>query len=87
VVCLCSFVNRHIHVWLIGGADDQCAIDDIISAKRSRPISDKALSREVHQGLGEVRADHHYVCLSLKQPLDFPRRNFPAADHQTAFAL
>ncbi|HEX9870812.1 MAG TPA: hypothetical protein VGC99_19915 [Candidatus Tectomicrobia bacterium] len=47
MVFACSLVNSHIHVRLIGGADDQRTIYDISSAKGSGPISDKALGSEI----------------------------------------
>jgi hypothetical protein len=87
IVVPCSLAYSHIHVRLVGGANDQRTTDHIISAKESGPISDKALGSEVYQGLGKVWADHHDACLGLKQPLHFPRRNFPATDHQAAFPL
>jgi hypothetical protein len=76
-----------IHLWLIGGTDDQHAAQYIGCAKRSRLMRNDALCREGGQGFGEFGADNEDLGICLKQPIHFTGRNLPAANHQATFAL
>jgi len=87
VVCPCRLAHGHIHLQLIGGADDQRTAQDIVGAKGARLIGNDALHRQGSQGFAECRADHNDQRFGVEQPLDFTRGNFPAADHQAAFSL
>ena len=79
--------HGHIHLWLIGGTDDQRTTQDIIGTKGSRLVRDDAFRREGSQGVADVRADHEDERLCVEQPLHFTRGDFPAADHEAAFPL
>jgi hypothetical protein len=83
----CRPAHGPVHLWLIGGTDDQCTIQDIVGTKRSRLVLNDAFRREGSQGVADFRADYEHPRLCLEQPVHFTRGDFSAADHKAAFPL
>ena len=83
----CRPAHSPVHLWLIGGTDDQRTTQDIIGTKGSRLVRDDAFRREGSQGVADFRADHENPRLCVEQPVHFTRGDFPAADHEAAFPL
>jgi hypothetical protein len=79
--------HSHIHLWLIGGADDQRAPQHIVRLKWPGSMLHDALGYESRQGCGELGADHDHLRIGLKQSLRFPHGDLATADHQAAFTL